>query len=139
MKTIRQLVIFCIVSFMIAACATTPSTVSEKYNLDNQLENVSNISRSNLISWDRVDNQCFTLQTSPADYYLIVLEDKTNPLFFTNTVQLPNIDTLFWCGYGDVILNDDGWEESHVIRKIYRFRDYQQVQEITAQLSSATK
>jgi hypothetical protein len=135
MKTIRQLVTLGIIIFMASACATS-STIPEKYNLDNQLENVSNITMSSLMSWDRVDNQCFTLQTSPTDYYLIVLEDMTNTLPFTNTVQISNIDTSFWRGYGDVILNDDGWEESCTIRKIYKFRDHEQVQEIRAQLNS---
>jgi hypothetical protein len=134
MKTIRQLVTLGIIIFIASACATS-STIPEKYNLDNQLENVSNISISKLMRWDRVDNQCFTLQTSPTDYYLIVLEDMTNTLSFANTVQLSKIDTSFWRAYSDVILNDDGWEESYAISKIYKFRDHEQVREIRAQLS----
>jgi hypothetical protein len=138
MKTIRELITLAITLLLASACATTSSTIPKKYNLDNQLENVADIPRSNLMSWDTIDNQCFTLQTNSTDYYLIVLEDKTNILSFTSSIQISNIDTSFWGSYGDVILYDDGWEDRYAISKIYKFRDYDQIREIKAQLSNET-
>jgi hypothetical protein len=138
MKTIRQFITLAITLLLASACATTSSTIPKKYNLDDQLENVADIPRSNLMSWDTVDNQCFTLQTSSSDYYLIVLEDRANTLFFTGSIQISNMDASFRGNYGDVILNDDGWEDRYSISKIYKFRDHEQVREIKAQLSNET-
>jgi len=135
MKTIRQYIKMVIIFLMASACATVPATIPEKYNLDNQLENVPNISGFSLMSWEKVDNQSFILQTSPNDYYLIILDSKSDALPFTRTIQITNTDSLFWPGYSNVIGNDDGWEDSYIINKIYRFKNCNQVDLIREELS----
>jgi len=139
MKTIRQLVSLAIILLMSSACATAPARLSEKYNLDNQLEYVPQLFELNLISWDRVDNQSFILQTSPSEYYLIILESKSHSLPFCNTITISNTNSVVWPNYNNVIVNDDGWEDSYTIDKIYKFRDYAQVKAIRAQLTRDTK
>ncbi len=135
MKTLRKYIFFVIMFLVSAGCATSPPTISEKYNLDDQLEGVHNITRFNLMSWDKIDNQSFILQTGPNDYYLIILDSKSNKLPVTNTIQISNVDSLIWPGYSNVIINDDGWEDAYVINKIYRFKNCTQVDLIRAQLN----
>jgi hypothetical protein len=139
MKTIRLSMNLGIILFMLSACATAPATLSEKYNLDNQLENVPKIFELTLISWDIVDNQSFILQTSPSDYYLIILEFSSNTLPFCSTINISNTNAVAWPNYNNVIVNDDGWEDRYMIEKIYKFRDYSQIESIKAQLSRETK
>jgi hypothetical protein len=139
MKTIRLSINLAIILFILSACATSPATLSEKYNLDNQLENVPQIFELNLISWDIVDNQSFILQSNPGDYYLIILESSSNTLPFCNTINISNNSSAAWPNYNNVIVNDDGWEDRYMIEKIYKFRDYSQVESIKAQLSRETK
>jgi|WetSurSiteA1Bulk_404760.scaffolds.fasta_scaffold198368_1 hypothetical protein len=139
MKTIRLSINLAIILFILSACATAPATLSEKYNLDNQLENVPQIFELNLISWDIVDNQSFILQSNLGDYYLIILESSSNTLPFCNTINISNTSPVAWPNYNNVIVNDDGWEDRYMIEKIYKFRDYSQVESIKAQLSREIK
>jgi len=139
MKTIRQSVRLLIALLFVSACSTAPVRIPEKYNLDNQLENVPHIFKFSLMSWAAVDNQSFILQTSPNNYYLIILDIKSNRLPFSNSIQISNTGYMIWPGYNNVLVNDDGFEDSYIINKIYRFKDYEQVRAIRAQLSGGTK
>jgi hypothetical protein len=139
MKTIRQSVRIFIIMLIASACATSPATIPPKYNLDNQLENVPNISRFKIMSWDNVDNQSFVLQTGPNDYYLIVLESMCHTLPFASTIKISDDRSPIWPSYSNVIVNDDGWEDSYMINRIYKFKDYTQVEAIRAILCREAK
>jgi hypothetical protein len=139
MKTIRQSVRIFILLLIVSACATSPATIPPKYNLDNQLENVPNISGYNMMSWDRIDNQSFILQTGPNDYYLIVLESRSRTLPSASTIQFSDDRSLVWPRFSNVIVNDDGWEDSYMINRIYRFRDCAQVEEVRTLLLGETR
>ena len=139
MKTIRQSVKILITLLITSACATEPATVPPKYNLDSQLENVPNISRFNMVSWDSIDKQSFILQTGPSDYYLIVLESMACSLPFASTIQISNENSLIWPSYSNVVVNDDGWEDSYMINRIYRFKDHAQIEAIRSLLLSGAR
>jgi hypothetical protein len=136
MKTIRQSVRIFIILLIISACASAPATIPQKYNLDGQLENVPHIYRVSIISWDRVDKQSLILQTGPTNYYLIVLESMACSLPFAGAIQISDDSPMIWHNYSNVIVNDDGWEDSYMINRIYRFKDYSQVEAIRAHLLS---
>jgi len=108
--------------------------IPEKYNLDDQMENVPGISRFNMMGWERVDTQSFILQTGPNDYYLIILDTKSPTLPSSNTIEISNTGYMVWPGYNNVIVNDDGFEDTYVINRIYKFKDYDQVKAIKARL-----
>jgi hypothetical protein len=130
MKTIRQSGMIVILLLFISSCASSTATIPTKYNLDDQLEKVSNISRFGIISWDKVDKQSFILQTGGNDYYLIILECTSHTLPSANTIHISDDRSLIWPFYSNVVVNDDGWEDSYIINRIYRFRDFEQVETI---------
>jgi hypothetical protein len=139
MKTIRQSISCFFIMLLASACAGALATIPEKYNLDNQLENVTTMSRVDFKSWERIDNQSFILQTGTSDYYLVVLESEANSLPSINSIQISNDDYLFWPGYSTVTLNDDGWEDSYIINRVYKFKDCSQVEVVKAQLRTEGK
>jgi hypothetical protein len=135
MRAITLLIGILVSLFMATACATAPVSIPDKYNLDNQLENIQNISKYNMMSWDSVDRQSFVLQTNPGDYYLIVLSSPSEKLPFSESVQITNTGDMVRPGYNNVIVSSPGFEGSYVINKIYKFKDYEQVKAITSQLT----
>jgi len=113
-------------------------SIPPKYNLDAQLEKVAEISKYNFMSWDNVDNQSFVLQTGPGDYYLIVLSSPSNKLMFSETIEIPDTNAMVKPGFNNVIVRGNGFKESYIINRIYKFKDYQEVKAIKAQLSRET-
>ena len=70
---------------MVMSCATTPRTLPEKYNLDNDLERIDQISRFKVSGFEQVDNQSFILRANfkaiRDDYYLVVLRRPIHTLY----------------------------------------------------------
>lgn len=77
MKVMIRVSSIFVLLIMAVSCATTPRALPEKYNLDDYLEAVDQISTSRVSGWEEVDNQSFVLRTTfkaiRTDYYLIVL------------------------------------------------------------------
>ncbi|MBN1625975.1 MAG: hypothetical protein JW944_05575 [Deltaproteobacteria bacterium] len=134
MKTIRQSVKIFIILLMTLSCGGRLAVVPEKYNLDNQLENVHNMPSLSIMEWDIVDNQSFILQTGPRDYFLIILGSKSLSLSCADSIRISNGVNFISPGYNNVIINDDGWEDTCQINKIYRLKDYGEAEMIRAQL-----
>ena len=142
MKAIKLLAMIFVASFIASVCAAAPTEMPAKYNLDNQLERVSEISKYSLISWEKVDNQSFVLQTSPSDYYLIVLSNRCDRLLFSESIKITDTMGSVRPGFENVIVRGNGFSgtsETCIIDKIYKFKDSKQVKEIEAQLSGKTK
>jgi len=139
MKTTKLLTILFASLFITSVCSVATAEIPAKYNLDNQLEKVSEISKYNFMSWDKVDNQSFILQTSPSTYYLIVLSSPSDRLPFTETIQIPDTNAMVKPGYNNVIVQGNGFKDTYVINKIYKFKDFEQVKKIKALLTGETK
>ena len=135
MKMIRNLATIFTIFFMISACAGAPVKIPDKYNLDSQLKNVPDISKYNMMSWERIDSRSFVLQTAPGDYYLIILSSPAVNLPFAESIHISSTGSMVRPGYNNVRVIGDGTDDSYVINKIYRFKDYEQVKSIKAQLS----
>lgn len=127
MRAIRQLLKIFIVLIMTAACSGAPIKMSEKYNLDNQLENVPKICDYYLNSWQSIDYQSFILETSINSYYLLILNTPDYKLPFRETIQISNANAMIRPGYDNV--------NSYGIYKIYKFKNHEQVNAIKTQLS----
>jgi len=139
MKAMRQLAWIFVTLFVASVCAAAPAEIPAKYNLDNQLEKVSEISKYNFMSWDKVDKQSFILQTSPSDFYLIVLSNPSDRLLFSESIQIPDTNSMVKPGYNNVIVKGNGFKDTCIINKIYRFKDSKQVKEIRDQLTGEKK
>jgi len=129
-KYLRVLIVF-IISILILSCAGAPINIPEKYNLDNQLENVPKITNFHLNSWESVDTQSVILETNIGTYYLLVLNSRDDDLPFADTIHVDNPNAQIRPGYENV--------NGRVIYKIYKFKDYEQVKAIKAQLSGEKK
>jgi len=138
MKTIKQPWMISMMLFVSSLCTYARAGVPVKYNLDNQLEKVSEISKYNFMSWDKVDNQSFILQTSPSDYYLIVLSSPSDRLIYSETISIPDINAMVKPGYNNVIVKGNGFKDICIINRIYKLKDSEQIKDIKKQLTEKT-
>lgn len=82
---------------MLVSCATTPPVLPEKYNLDNYLEEVNQISafkdmncENRDINCENVDNQSIMLTINWDDYYLLVLRRPIDAHYSLLTINIDN-------------------------------------------------
>ncbi|MBN1624923.1 MAG: hypothetical protein JW944_00250 [Deltaproteobacteria bacterium] len=119
----------------LAACATAKVDTSEKYNFDNQLESVSEITKFNMMGWEHVDRMSFILQTTPSDYYLFVLNHPSDELPFAENIHISSTGSFVKPGYNNVTVYGPSSTEKYVINKIYKFKNYEQAKEIRKQIT----
>jgi hypothetical protein len=105
MKIIKAMAVVFMAMFAAYTCFAASAGVPEKYNLDNQLEKVTEISKYNFMSWDTVDKQSFVLQTSPNDYYLIILSTPSDKIMFTETIKIADTNAMVKPGYNRQLHN----------------------------------
>jgi hypothetical protein len=139
MKNLKEIIIIFAVIFITSICFAASAQPPAKYNLDDQLQKVSEISKYNFMSWDRIDTQSFVLQTSPNDYYLIVLSSPSTKLPFAETIRIPDTNAMVKPGYNNVIVKGNGFTDNCVINKIYKFKDHAQIETIKEQLTGKKK
>lgn len=135
MKNYRQIFVILASLFLISACAGTSVKSFEKYNLDNQLEPASEILRYNLMGWETVDNQSLILQTSPSQYYLIVLTYPSDQLMYAEHISISHTGDMVKPGYDKVTVYGSPMHDTYVIEKIYKLKDRDQVNAIREQLT----
>lgn len=77
---------------MVVSCATTPRILPGKYNLDDELERVEQISRPVVSGWEQVDNQSLILranfQAVRNDYYLVVLRRPIHSMYINLAIGI---------------------------------------------------
>lgn len=134
MKSFKLITIFFLLLFLTSACATAPSLTAGKYDLDDQLEPVSEILRYNLMDWEAVDNQSFILQTAPSQYYLVVLVRPSDRLRFTEDIGITHTGPMVKPGYDKVTVYNSPYSETYIIYKIYKLKDREEVKAIKEQL-----
>jgi len=140
MKLIIKFSSILVLLIMAVSCATTPYTIPEKYNLDNELEAVDRIHAPNISSWEKVDNQSVILRTNLTDSYLLVLSrpmygrmyiiitEHSKGIFNTSTGY--NITPGFdWISVKSAAGTDDCF-----IEKIYKLKGKEQAREIRERL-----
>lgn len=136
MKIIKKLAIASVIILLASTFAVASKWMPEKYELDNQLTKVDKISNTNLMGWEKIDNQSFILQTSPSTYYLIVLTSQAWNLPFTERIGITGRSLMIRPGYDNVWVREAGnrWDK-HIINRIYRIENKKQVWEIIAQIT----
>jgi hypothetical protein len=82
---------------MVVSCATTPPGLPQKYNLDNYLEEVNQISAfkdmdclSRDINCENVDNQSILFTVNWQDYYLLVLRRPIDAHYSLVSINIDN-------------------------------------------------
>jgi hypothetical protein len=135
MRALKLLPMTFMALLFLSACATAPVTGTDKYNLDNQLESVSEITKFNMMGWEQVDRMSFVLQTTPSEYYLFVLNTPSDELPFAENIHVSTTGSFVKPGYNNVTVYGVNSKRDYVIKKIYKFKNYDQVKEITKQLT----
>lgn len=134
MKSFKLITIFSILLFITSACATTPASTAGKYDLDDQLEPVSEILRYNLMDWEAVDSQSFILQTTPSQFYLVVLVRPADRLMFTEEISITHTGAMLKPGYDKVTVYSTPYSETYIIYKIFKLKDREEANAIKEQL-----
>jgi hypothetical protein len=134
MKAITKLILIFIILLMATACATMPVTLPEKYNLDNELEEATEIYNFQIKSWEPIDYQSLIFRANVNDYYLIILERPALSLPFTENIGVTLTVDKVKPGYDNVVVKDSAGIESYIIHKIYKLKDSQQAIEIKKRL-----
>ena len=136
MKQMTVLTVLAIALLTFSGCAGLhPFQHDEKYNLDDQLEMVTQIQKYTMRDWQKVDSQSFVLQTGASNYYLIVLLHPSTELMFAETIKISSTGAVVKSGFDKVTVYQAGRGQDYVIHKMYKFKDRQQMTEIKAQLT----
>jgi len=134
MKVMIKLFSIFVFFIMVVSCATTPRVLPEKYNLDNDLEAVEQISTFKEITWKKVDKQSIILRVDWKEYYLLVLRRPIFSMSFIHTLSIDSTSHNITSGYDRIIVNDSTGTWYYVIDKIYKLRDWEQAEEIKERL-----
>ena len=118
----------------VSACATTPMTDPEKYNLDDQLERVMAIDNFHMVGWNRVDTQSFILQTNSNEFYLVVLNVPSYQLSFAENITVNTSGSRVRAGNSSVVVYGENTDNTFLIDKLYKFKDAGQIQTIVEQI-----
>ena len=119
MKVMIKLFSIFVFFIMVVSCATTPRVLPEKYNLDNDLEAVEQISTFKEITWKKVDKQSIILRVDWKEYYLLVLRRPIFSMSFIHTLSIDSTSHNITSGYDRIIVNDSTGTWYYVIDKIY--------------------
>ena len=134
MKVMIKLFSIFVFFIMVVSCAITPRVLPEKYNLDNDLEAVEQISTFKEITWKKVDKQSIILRVDWKEYYLLVLRRPIFSMSFIHTLSIDSTSHNITSGYDRIIVNDSTGTWYYVIDKIYKLRDWEQAEEIKERL-----
>ena len=75
---------------LVISCAATPRVLPEKYNLDNELKKVKQISAFRDIDVELVDNQSIILEVNRNEYYLLVLRRPIDIQYSQMSISIDN-------------------------------------------------
>jgi len=119
---------------MVMSCATTPSALPEKYNLDNDLEAVEQIYTFTVSSWEQVDIQSVILRANVSDYYLLVLRRPLDTMISSLSIGISSTVSSITSSYDRIFVKDYAGIQYYVIEKIYKLKGKEQAKEIKERL-----
>jgi hypothetical protein len=136
MKTLIKMLLVFICSLIIEACAEGMTQMPQKYALDGQLEQVSEIYGYTVMDWVAVDNQSFIIQKSTSEYYLLVLKTPSPELTVGNRLVISSKSGTIRAGLDEVtIYSGEYIKNSHTIERIYKIKGREQMSAIREQLT----
>jgi hypothetical protein len=119
---------------MVVSCATTPGPPPEKYNLDNELEEVKQIYTLTVSSWEEVDIQSVILRAHLSDYYLLVLDRPMESRITDLTIGVSSRVSSITPGFDKIYVEHPWGRQYYVIEKIYKLKGKEQAKEIKERL-----
>jgi hypothetical protein len=119
---------------MVVSCATTPGPLPEKYNLDNELEEVKQIYTLTVSSWEEVDIQSVILRAHLSDYYLLVLDRPMESRITDLTIGVSSRVSSITPGFDKIYVEHPWGRQYYVIEKIYKLKGKEQAKEIKERL-----
>ena len=134
MKVMTKVFSVFVLLIMVVSCATTPSALPEKYNLDNELEAVDRIYTFSVSSWEEVDIQSVILRANVSDYYLLVLRRPMYTRITTLSIGVSSTVSSSTPGFDRIFVKDAVGKQSYVIGKIYKLMGREQAKEIKERL-----
>ena len=129
MKVMIKVASIFILFIMVVSCATTVWVLPEKYNLDDELEAVDQISSFRQPDWEEVDNQSVILKLSLKDYYLLVLRRPINTMI-PITIGISSTISTITAGFDQIVVTESGVVQYYTIEKIYKLKGREQADEI---------
>jgi len=138
MKKIIKYAGLLLIFLLLAACATTPFKVADKYNLDNELKEATDITSFRIDSWESIDNQSLILKVDfKRDYYLVILNHPALNLPFAERIGVTGTGIRITKGFDRIIIEDSSGSESYAIHKIYKLESREQATEIKNRLKKS--
>jgi hypothetical protein len=134
MKLIIKFSSILVLLIMVVSCATTPYTIPEKYNLDNELEAVDRIYAPSMTSWEEVDNQSIILKANVTDYYLLVLRRPMYTRITDLSMGFSSTGSYITPGFDRIFLGDAAGPQYYCIDRIYKLKGKEQAREIRERL-----
>ena len=130
MKVMIKVFFTLVLLIMVVSCATTPSALPEKYDLDNELEAVDRIFTITSPRWQKVDSQSVILRVDHKDYYLLVLRQPMDKRYSNPRIGISRTVSSITPGIERVFVNPSEKETGYVIEKIYKLKGREQAEEI---------
>ena len=134
MKAMIKVFSVFVLLILVVSCATTPNTLPDKYNLDNELEAVKQITTFTISSWEEVDIQSVILRANVSDYYLLVLRRPMDTRISGLSIGISSTVSSIKPGFDRIIVKDLAGTQYYVIEKIYKLDGKQQAKEIKERL-----
>ena len=132
MKVMIKVSFVFVLLFMIVSCATTttPRTIPEKYNLDDELERVDRIFTISNTRWQEVDDQSIILRVNWSDYYLVVLRRPMDTWYSNPSIRIGSTATSITAGTDRVYVAQSPDRQGYIIERIYKLKGREQAEEI---------
>ena len=140
MKVIARIFSILVLLLMVVSCAITARAIPEKYNFNNELEAIEEITTLETRRWPRweeIDNQSMILRANRDDYYLLVLRRPINPMYSNSQIRISRTTPTITSGIERVFVSPSGDTEGYVIEKIYSLDGKEQAKEIKERLSES--
>ena len=134
MKVMIKVFFTLVLLIMVVSCATTPRTLPEKYNLDNELEAVNKISTFKVSRWEEVDNQSVILRVNYNDYYLLVLRRPIYAMTSRHRIGISSTVSTITSGVDRIHVRDNTGTQYYDIEKIYKLEGKEQKEDIKERL-----
>ena len=119
---------------MAVSCATTPTALPEKYNLDEELEVVKQITTFTVSGWEEVDIQSVILRANVRDYYLLVLRRPMHRRISGMAIGISSSVSSIRAGFDRIYVKDLSGKQHYVIEKIYKLEGREHAKEIKERL-----
>ena len=134
MKAMIRVFFVFVLIIMVVSCATTPNPLPEKYNLDNELEEVKQITTFTVSSWEEVDIQSVILRANVSDYYLLVLRRPMDRRISGLAIGISSSVSSIKPGFDRIYVKDLAGQQEYVIEKIYKLEGRELTKEIKERL-----